>query len=111
MVHALSRWAAALGWFRRTYEASAAAPGQNFGAGAPGRASIAHTVIRACTRCSAPGVFRSEDRIREGWSGCYVAPGDVRENKPVGAHCPNCGAPRGRELIEDRGVVWRGRAF
>lgn len=73
-----------------------------------GRASISHTVVRACPRCRAPGLWSSEPRILDGWPGCYVPPGDARAETPVGDRCPHCAAPRARNLTEPRGVVWRG---
>nr|WP_294550010.1 hypothetical protein [uncultured Rhodopila sp.] len=79
-----------------------------FSVAAIGRATIAHTKILACPECQAPGLFSSEERIRAGWPGSYVPPGDPREGKPVGGQCPNCSAARGPELTIDQGVVWKG---
>lgn len=108
IAHARRSWREAREYATAQLEARLEKESRAFDTAEFGRASISHTVIRACPRCLAPGLFRSEPRIREGWSGCYVEPGDERDGKPVGAHCPNCGAPRGTELIEERGVVWRG---
>lgn len=63
----------------------------------------------ACTKCRAPGVFSSEDRILMDWPGCYVAPGDPRAHQPVGDRCPNCRLSRGPSLVKFLGEIWRKR--
>lgn len=83
--------------------------GRTFGAAAAYNADLVNTVTRACPRCTAPGLFKSEERIHDGWPRCWVPPGDPRDNKSVGDYCPQCGAVRDPKLTEHRGIVWRGR--
>jgi len=58
------------------------------------RQSLQAVVVRSCTQCGAPGNFKSHDRIRDGWPGCYVPPGHPMDTQLVGDVCPNCGADR-----------------
>ena len=60
------------------------------------------TVIRACRKCQAPGVYMNDPSLAERWPACVdvtMMPGD---RKPVGDICPQCGAkrPRDEELGE-----------
>ncbi len=68
------------------------------------RQGVHANVQRACKKCQAPGRYLSEDSIRDGWPGCYVAKGDEREGQPVEGDCPNCGAPRPKS--EALGEIW-----
>lgn len=78
------------------------------------------TVHRACRHCLAPGTFNTNPLtrdgyneaqiaeavasdpklanvaqfLRDGWSACYVEPGDERDGQSVGPTCPNCAAAR-----------------
>ena len=55
------------------------------------RKSLEGTLIYACQKCGAPGVYRSDVRTRDMWPDCY----DKRlAGKPVGLICPNCGVVR-----------------
>jgi rubredoxin len=69
--------------------------------------ALSATVHRACQRCNAPGVWSSESRIKLGWPGCYVDPGDHLDTMPVGPMCPNCGADRNPSLWNTLGEIWR----
>lgn len=69
--------------------------------------SLSAVVIRACRICQAPGRYLSEQRIKEGWPGCYVEPSDPRDGTPVGSVCPNCKEKRPGD--EDLGKIWEGK--
>ena len=58
------------------------------------RKSLEGTIIHACPKCEAPGVYRNDARTQEKWPGCYDR---MRNNRPVGDRCPNCGAQRRRD--------------
>lgn len=68
---------------------------------------LSATVHLACTRCHAPGVYTSAERIRMFWPGCYLSPTDCRAGEPVGDRCPNCGAARGPSSMKSLGEIWR----
>jgi hypothetical protein len=61
---------------------------------APANVTNTRLVIGKCPHCGAPGVYQSDVSIQNGWPGCWVPKGDARDHQPVGAVCPNCGAPR-----------------
>lgn len=58
------------------------------------------SVTPACRSCMAPGLYKAEERIREGWPACYDPD---RAGQPVGAVCPQCGARRPADI--DRGHI------
>lgn len=67
------------------------------------RLSWQGTVIRACRKCQAPGVYLNDPSLDEKWPKCRdvtLMPG-VRI--PVGDTCPQCGARRPRD--EDLGEL------
>lgn len=74
------------------------------GAGVRDIQKIEANVIHACAACRAPGVWKSEPSIKEGWPGCWVEPGDILKDQPVGPQCPNCGAERPGD--RSLGVIW-----
>jgi rubredoxin len=67
--------------------------------------SLEAVILRACSDCGAPAVYKSASAIRDGWPGCYVEPGEPLEDKPVGELCPNCGIAR-HGHTEELGEVW-----
>src|SRR5262245_32919526 len=58
------------------------------------RKSLEAVVVHACPKCEAPGVYKMDDRTKQFWPGAYDP---KRNNEPVGAICPNCGAQRSRD--------------
>ena len=61
------------------------------------------TVIRACRKCQAPGVYLNDPSIQAQWPKCFdptIMPG---LRMPVGPTCPQCGAKRPRD--EDLGEL------
>jgi len=76
-------------------------PRQYIQAGVARKQSLDANVARACPKCQAPGTFRDELRIKEGWPKCYDP---NRKNESVGETCPHCGEPRPK--LESLGTVW-----
>ncbi len=68
------------------------------------RQFVEATVLRACGKCGAPGVYKAHESIRAGWPGCHVPADDLRIDQSVGDFCPNCGAER--PANEDLGEIW-----
>lgn len=82
------------------------------GAGAPvgQRKSLEAVKVKACTTCSAPGVYRAPKNIAEQihygrWPAIIVKAGDPRDGQPVGDICPCCGANR-KGLLQNLGEIW-----
>lgn len=74
--------------------------------------SLKATRINACTKCSAPGVFRVPQNVQEfewykQWPKIVVTLESGLKDKPVGSHCPQCGEPRSPALTQDLGTIWR----
>lgn len=70
---------------------------------------LSATVHRACPKCTAPGVFVCDERIRAEYPACYASYGDPRCDTSVGDRCPQCGAFRGPSLMTELGEIWRKR--
>ncbi len=68
------------------------------------RQFVEASVLRACGKCGAPGVYKAHESILVGWPGCHVPEGDPRIDQSVGEVCPNCGAQR--PANEDLGEIW-----
>jgi hypothetical protein len=74
----------------------------------PRSAAFEFKVTPACRDCGAPGVYSDEERIRDGWPGCFIDPAskltrDRKPGEPVGKYCPNCGDVRPED--DDLGTV------
>ena len=52
------------------------------------RKSLEATLIYACLHCGAPGVYKSDERTRLNWPGCWRE--EANGQTPVGKVCPNC---------------------
>ncbi len=59
------------------------------------RKSLEATVIHACPKCEAPGIYKADEYSKTHWPGIYSV---MRKDQPVGAVCPNCGNSRRRDL-------------
>lgn len=94
------------GWFRsKKPDAQSAPASQGQAVRFWRRQALEAALIKACTQCNAPGIYKSEARIKEGWPGCYVEPGDERDEQPVGDVCPNCHHPRPYD--QALGEIWK----
>lgn len=81
-------------WWGRALFGTASANVVRSGVGQRGVMKLAANVHRACKKCGAPGVYRSELSIKREWPGCYSV---KKAGQPVGAECPNCGAKRPKD--------------
>ena len=68
---------------------------------------IRATVIKACPKCQAPGMYKEESPQFDKWPGTCVKADSPLLGQPVGEFCPNCGAHRDPKVLEvDKGVIW-----